>query len=651
MIDNPTAVAGALKRTADRIRIVCEVPDGGTVTQFAERTLPIVDGGAIKGKYSCGLTPYQRRWQDLIGDPSVSRIVLCWASQLGKTTVIRNGIAYRIKRMPSAIIAVQPKIDRAETWAKEEIDIMVKNAKVLRDLVGTDRRRGATMRFKPFPGGYLFIASAQSATELASRSSQFVVADEVDRYEILVGEGNPLKIIEQRMAAQDVGLLVATSTPRDHETSLIWPALEEGTNERCHLPCPKCGEFQELEWGGQQEPFGVKWPSGRPDLAEYMCRYCQEMIDEKHKSSMLQDHKWVPLNDDGSYPSSHLSALYSPFGMSRWGKLADQFLSAGNRPADLQVFVNTRLAQTWKEGTFEVKSDELSARATERLEEFIVPDGVGVLTAGWDVQDNRVEGWIWGWGAGLESWPIAHILITGDPTIRPGEVGNLWDEVERIRTTPLRHESGQRVKIAMSFVDSGHSTTTVYRYTDRRKGRGLYACKGVGLPGQPLLGKPSLETIGRVVVYPVGDHASKSEFLRSQILVTEPGPGFVHLPQWMTIEKIDQLVAEKRVKKIRGGKTHTQWVAKEEGAPNEALDCRRYARAALEKLGNPIIQNLARRAERWSVRVDEQGEVLSPATITVEPPVKIANEVRDARAKAMKQRKKNSSFVTGWKHR
>lgn len=650
MIDSPVAVSSALRRAASRIRIVCEVPDGGTVTAFAEKRLPVVDGGSVKGPYRVALTPYQRRWQDLIGDPSVSRIVLCWASQLGKTTVIRNGLSYRIKRMPSSILAVQPKIDRAETWAKEEIDVMVRAAPVLREIVGLDRARGGTLRFKPFPGGYLFIASAQSATELASRSTAFVAADEVDRYEVLVGEGNPLKIVEQRMAAQDVGLLLATSTPRDHESSLIWPALEEGSNERCHVPCPHCGVAQELEWGGLQEPFGVKWPNGRPDLAEYMCRICGRMIAEKHKTGMLAEHAWVVTNDEGKYPSSHLSALYSPFGMSRWGILAQQFVSAAHKPADLQVFMNTRLALTWKEGTHEVKSDDLAARATERLEECVVPDGVGVLTAGIDVQDNRIEMWVWGWGAGLESWPIAHHIITGDPTIRPGDAGSLWDEVERHRTMLYQHVSGQRVRVAMTMVDSGYSTTTVYRYTDRRKGRGVYACKGVGMPGQPLLGKPSLETQGRVVVYPVGDHNSKSEFLRSQILVKEPGPGFVHLPQWMTLELIDQLVSEKRVKRVQGGKVVHQWVPKQEGSPNEALDCRRYARAALEKLGNAIIQNLTKRAERWSVRVevpDDGAPVAKPG----EPPTNMVAEHVQDRAKAVQNRLPKKGFVTGWKRR
>lgn len=639
------------RRVATRIRQLCEVPTNATTTEFAEQYIPVVDGGAVKGPYRVSVAPYQRRWQDLFGNPAVSIMVLCWGSQLGKTTVLRHGISYRIKRLPSGMLMVQPKIDRAEFWVKQELDPLISATKVLRDLM---TKKGKTLRFHPFPGGYLFVASAQSASELASLSAAFVACDEVDRFEILPTEGNPLEIVRKRQAAQDIGFFAATSTPRDHDTSLIWPLLELGSNERYLLPCPRCGEAQELVWGTQQQPFGMKWPSGRPDLAEYMCRFCQGMIQHREKRAMLQDGQWAATNPDGQYPSSHLSSLYSPFAQSRWGILAQEFVNAFGKPADLQVFMNTRLGLTWKEATHEVKTDDLAARATEPYEEFCIPDGVGVLTMGVDVQDNRIECWIWGWGAGLESWPIAHVIITGDPAIQIGQAGSPWNELEDLRLRPIRHVSGQSFRIAMTFVDSGYLATTVYKYTDRRKGRGVYACKGVGEPGQPLLGKPSLETIGRVVVFPIGDHNSKNEFLRSQILTKEPGPGFVHLPKWLTMEQLDQLVAEKRVKKTEGGQVVFKWVKKRDDMPNEACDCRRYARGALERLGSAIIQNLAKRAAKWSERVDGGDGGPNPTPLPpVEPeppePTTAAATMAARLTTLTKRAKKARGFVTGWK--
>lgn len=646
------APALARRAASRRIRELCEVPTTQSVTEWAEANVPVVDGGAIKGPYSVAVAPYQRRWQDLFGDPSVSIVVLCWASQLGKTTVIRHGIAYRMKRLPSAMLLVQPKIDRAESWVKEELDPLVRATPVLRSLL---IKRGQTMRFHPFPGGYLFVASAQSATELASRSAAFVAADETDRFEILPAEGNPLEIARRRQAAQDVSLFVATSTPRDHDTSLIWPLLERGTNERFCLPCPRCGVAQELELGTPTSDFGLKWPSGAPHKAEYMCRHCHGMIAHKEKRGLLYEGVWTATNPDGQYPSSHLSSLYSPFAQSSWGILAQEFANAAGKPADLQVFMNTRLGLTWKEASHEVKSDDLAARATEAWDENTIPDGVGVLTAGVDVQDNRLEMWVWGWGAGLESWPIAHHILPGDPAIAADQPGSPWADLERIRTTPIPHVSGQRVRIAMTFVDSGYLATSVYRYTDRRKGRGVYACKGNGAHGSPLLGKPSLETKGRVVVYPIGDANSKTEFLRSQMVTKEPGPGFVHLPRWITLEQLDQLVAEKRVKRIREGKIVFDWVKKSDDLPNEALDCRRYARGALEKLGTAILNNLAARAARWSVRVDGGDGGAPPARpVPDEPdptPVAAAAEAMADRLTrgARGRRRPGSGFVTGWK--
>lgn len=146
-----TAQPSALvrRRIAARIRQLCEVPTGATVTQWAEQHIPVVDGGAVKGPYRVEQAPYQRRWQDLFGDPSTSIIVLCWASQLGKTTVIRHGIAYRMRRMPSAMLLVQPKIDRAESWVKEELEPLVEATPALKGLIAKKRQ---TLRFWPIPG-------------------------------------------------------------------------------------------------------------------------------------------------------------------------------------------------------------------------------------------------------------------------------------------------------------------------------------------------------------------------------------------------------------------------------------------------------------------------------------------------------------------
>lgn len=586
-----TAIAALKRSVAATVRRICEEPEDLTVSEWARKYRMLPETSTSPGPYDPDVVPYARRWQDLMGDPETTRIVLCWGSQSTKSTVIENGIGYRIHRMPSPMLVLRPKIDDAESWAKERFRPMVRDTPVLRERVRLGRGTDSTMRYMVFPGGFLFVPSAQSATECASRSAPVVACDEVDRMEVIPGEGNPIEIVFRRQGAADVGIEVITSTPRDAETTNIWPYLEGGTLEKYHVPCPECGEYQELLWAN------LRWEKGRPETAAYACAACGVLIDETEKRDMLARGRWVPTNPDAAYPSSHLNSLYSPFAKSSWSVLAGEWERAQGKPADLQVFVNTRLAELWAETADVLGSDRLAARL-EPIEEGIVPEGVGVLTAGVDVQHNRLEVWIWGWGKGLESWPIAAAVIPGDPMVEPDQPGSVWAKLDEWRARRFPHAAGGDVGVLAMLVDSGYATSQVYRYTNRRRGQRVFASKGVGGPGLPILGKPTLQSKERVVLYPIGTDAAKNEFLRSQIVEQVRGPGFVHLPDWLSTDQLDQLVSEKRVRRLHRGKIVYEWRPKKADAANEALDCRNYARAALETQGPRLISSLGRRAEQ-----------------------------------------------------
>lgn len=564
------------------------------------RVLP--ETSTSPGPYDPSVVPYAKRWMDLLADPTVDLMALCWASQTTKSTILENGIAYRVVNMPSPMLIARPKIDDAEGWAKERFVPMVLSTPALRQRVKLGRSGESTLRYKPFPGGFLFVPSAQSASELASRSAPFVMCDEVDRFEILPEEGNPVDIIAKRQGAADVGLLVLTSTPLLADKSIIWPYLEGGTFEYYEVPCPFCAFQQPLVWKN------LKWERLRPETARYECVNCKELIEEAHKHEMLQAGLWVPSNPDGRYPSSHLNALYSPFRKSSWTVLADEWEQAQGKPEKLQTFVNTRLAECWQETAEVLDADSLTNRL-EPLEDSIVPDGVGALTVGADVQHNRIEVYVWGWGAGLESWLVHYALLTGDPEVEPSEPGCVWQDLEQLLLRKFRHVSGQEVPITAALIDSGYATTKVYRFTRRRSARKIFSSKGVGGKGIPLLGKPTLQTKERVILYAVGTDTAKTEFLRSQLVSpAKAGAGVVHLPDWLTTDQCEQFVAEKRARRVHRGKIIYEWIPKRADAPNEALDCRVYARAALELQGAKAIAQLGAKAGELAVVVKETGE-------------------------------------------
>jgi phage terminase large subunit GpA-like protein len=627
------SLAALKRRDAALIRRICEVPEPLTVTQWADKYRVLPETSTSPGQYDSSVTPYLRRPQDVMGDPGIPLVVLCFAAQSGKSTALENAIGYRIHRMPSPIVMVQPKIDHAEGWAKERFVPMVRATPVLRERVKLGRTTDSTLRYKSFPGGFLFVASAQSASELAARSAPTVGLDEVDRMEAIPGEGSPVEIAMRRQGAADVGTAFLTSTPGESESTIIWPYLEAGTFEKYFVPCPHCGHRQELVWA-------------RLDLETccYTCEGCGVLIEERFKPSMLAAGEWRPTNPAGEYPSFHLNALYSPFAKSGWGAMAAAWKRAQGKPADLQVFVNTWLAELWQESGEQLGPDHLLSRLEAGFEEGAVPAGVGVLSLGVDVQGDRLEWWVWGWGAGLESWPIAAGVIMGDPSKEPADPAGPWVQLEReVLDREWPHAGGKAMRIAIGFLDSGYATTSVYKAAKRWKGRRIYASKGVGGRGLPICGKGNYLRHHGVTLFPVGTDDAKSEFLRSQLKEQEKGPGFVHLPDWLDTAQVEQFVAEKRVRRMHRGQPIYEWQKKTGDIRNEALDCRIMARAALEQLGQKFLRGLGAKAALLT------GAAV-PISAAPPPAAKgYAEQVREARVQKALRRGRPGGWVSGWR--
>ena len=615
--------ATALRRTAAQItRRLCVAKERLTTTEWAVKYRELPETGGTRGRYRIETVPYHRRPQDLMGDPTVPLICLAWASQTGKSTCIENAIGKRIHLTPGPMLMVRPKIDDAESWAKERFDPMVRATRVLSALVRLGRAGQSTLRYKVFPGGYLFVPSAQSATELASRSAPDLFIDEADRMEVIAGEGNPIEIVQRRNAATDLGTTVITSTPRDEETTLIWPYLEDGTYELYELPCPHCAHMQPLVWGARERDTGLRWRHAEPWTAAYLCRSCQHTFEEREKPALLLAGDWRATQPEKEYPSFHLNGLYSPFAKSSWATLAREWEKAQGKPHNLQVFFNTRLAELWKEAADQVDESTLAGRLEEELEEGVVPDGVGVLTAGVDVQaaaGGRLEVAVWGWGAGLESWLVATAILPGDPDREPDSPGSVWQDLDAYLGRRFPHVNGGELPIAATLIDSGHATTKVYAFTRQRARRKIYACKGVGGEKVTPVGKPTPQGRWRVILYPLGVDALKTEFLRSQIHEQSPGPGYVHLGKWVGDGYLKQLVSEKRITRIVKGRAVREWRPLRADTATEGLDCRNYARAALDVLGPRVVRSLGTLAEGFSgPRAEVEDSEETPPTVPAE---------------------------------
>ncbi|HLI84118.1 MAG TPA: terminase gpA endonuclease subunit, partial [Bryobacteraceae bacterium] len=376
-----------------------------------------------------------------------------------------NWIGYVIHQAPGPMMAVQPTVEMAKRNSKQRIDPLIEESEVLRALVSDPRSRdsGNTVLSKEFAGGVLVMTGANSAVGLRSMAARYLFLDEVDGYPGDVeGEGDPVNLAAARTRTFARRKIFLVSTPKITGMSRIEAAYEESDKRLYWVPCPVCREFQTLKFAQ------LRWPKGQTERAVYVCEHCGQEIQNHHKQSMLARGEWRPsAAGDGKTAGFHLSSLYSPVGWFAWSDAAKQFEQAQKNPALLQVFVNTVLGETW---TLLGEAPEWQ-KLYDRREPYkigVVPRGGVLLTAGADVQKDRIEVEVVAWGRGKESWSVDYRVLEGD-TSRP----QVWEKVTALLSETFPTTSGLELPILQLAVDSGFATIEVYQWARRQGGRVL----------------------------------------------------------------------------------------------------------------------------------------------------------------------------------
>lgn len=527
---------------------------------------------------------------DALNEPNVREVVAMTSAQIGKTEILNNVIGYHVNQDPSPILVVQPTLDMAQTWSKDRLAPMLRDTPALQGLVKDPRARdsGNTTLHKVFPGGHITACGANSPSSLASRPIRVVLCDEVDRYPVSAGsEGDPVLLAKKRAATFWNRKIVLVSTPTNKGASRIETAYEESDQRRYFVTCPHCETKQTLKWSN------VRWEEDKPETACYICEDCGVEWSEPDRLRAIRNGEWRATAEFRGVAGFHLSTLYSP-----WTPLADgvrDFLEAKKQPATLRVWVNTYLGESWEEANEALDDHDL---AQQREDWDALPREVLILTAGVDVQDDRLEVEVVGWGLAEESWSVHYQIIYGDPASP-----KVWEELDTVLARKWEHESGKELIPSATCVDSGgHHTQAVYRYCKTREGKRVFAIKGVGGDGRPLVGRPSKNNIGKVMLFPVGVDTAK-HLLFSHFRIKEPGAGYCHFPSDRDDEYFKQLTAEKIATRYHKGFAKREFVKTR--ARNEALDVRVYAMAALTLLN----VNLKALHQKAMAMVDKVKEV------------------------------------------
>jgi len=580
-----------------------DVPPIMSPTQWAAANWVFsADLAAEAGSYNPYRAAYQPGMLDAITEPGVSRITMKTSAQVGKTTTLMIIIGYCADRMPGPMILVQPTREVAEGFSKETLAGAIRDVPKMHKLFPDPKSRDGdnTIFHKKFPGGFLALAGANSPVQLRRRAIRFAFADEVDAWENqATKEGDPMSLLEKRLTTFWDNKLLASSTPLEKHKSRISRLYDESDQRKFRVPCHECGETQVVEWKlkkGEGEdgfkPTNIHWKPGQPATAEYECEHCHCLWSDAQLKRAVRDGFWKAEKPFNGHAGFWINELYSPW--SSLEKVVARYERAVGHPDRMQEFCNTTLGLEWEGEVVGAIEVETLLTRLEEFPPFVVPERAALLTAGVDLQSDRIEVQVNAWGLHEECWILSHIMLMGDPSGH-----QVWKQLEEHLSRRYKHEAGHReLGIEAAAIDSGGWHTQkaydfcAYALLSKRP---WFPIKGDDGFGRPMWKRSPISLKSGVKLIIAGVDDAKLRLYKA-LKVAKPGPGYVHLPSAFNVDRIagdDQALVRRSLKALTIEKLITEadpqgfpsqkWHIPE-GARNEELDCAAYNRVAFAYL-------------------------------------------------------------------
>lgn len=597
------SVAGEVYQTRQLLGLV----------RWAEEHYELPPDSAFRGKFRLARAPYLRRPMECLEDPRVKQLVVAKGSQLFFTTIAQIWKGWGIDEDPASMICVWPSEYMLKRYVITRINPMLEDCEPLRRVFQRSGLRDSddSMKYKGFPGGGISFVTGRSSGQLKSITAQRMHVSELDELEDDVsGQGDPLDQARRAMRTHPRGKEYLECTPTVAGRSRVWQELQLSSWNELHLPCPNCNEPQVLRWREGQEN-GDNEGAGRyhfiyeldsagrvvPGSTRYICIFCKHEIEHAWKRSMMNAGDWKPRYPDRiAYQGFHLSALYSLSESYDWDLCAQSWVGGLKDPAKRKVCINTILALPYEEKAVTTDATGLQARAEEYPAE--IPDGVLVLTIAVDVQGDRLEFLVMGFGAGLEWWVIEWGRVEGDPAKQ-----ETWDDLGEQLNRDWTDADGVCYGASAIAIDAGYLSTHVKkfcaRFTTKDGVRPIHVI-GRGGRARPLMEKPGADVRKRRRVrrpsWVLGTD-TMNDLLFARLKIEIPGPEYLHFPS--NPGRLDpayyhQLLSEKLItRRDRRGLPERVYVLPPD-TRNEGLDLTRLCYGALLSMGVRVVTKLER---------------------------------------------------------
>lgn len=530
-------------------------------------------------------TPYLAGIMDAACDPVVQEITFLKPTQVGGSEAERNILGYWIEEDPGPCLWVMPSENAVKEMIEERLKPLIFNSPSLRRHWSGDphdiTHSGIKLDTMPIYFGW-----AGSPQSLASRPCRYVVFDEVDKFPPFAGrEADPISLGLERTATYGHRRkIVKISTPTTRNGPIYRSWENSGDRRHYHVPCPHCGDFQELIWQR------VKWPKIDADagkradaieqgrLAWYECGKCKQKILDHHKPKMLQAGRWV--RDEGCDVSKrvafHLDAIYSPW--RSFSTEAAEDIRAGSDPGARMNVTNSRRAQPFDNLVSKTQSSIFREKSERGPERGVVPGWAVAVYATADTQKDWFKVHIRAWGAGMKSSLLLETTVT------------TFDEVYALAfESNYEIEGGGETPCHYLLIDSGGDRTqAVYQFAARDPGR-IIPCKGAS----HTMRRPwTFTTLSGGVTLRMLDTNYYKDTLNRLVYDSDDTRWMVHKD--VSEEFCIEMASEHKI--IERGKNVERWVKKTSGARVESLDCEvlQVAAADMANLGVTALPTLSR---------------------------------------------------------
>lgn len=622
-----------------------------TTTEWAIRHRGMSAKATAKpGRYNPDLTPWVRGMHEALDDPLVHEVVAMKSAQIAWTDgVLLNYLARRIDTDPCGMIVMFAKDEAAAQFNDEKFVPMVEATPRLAAKIAVHKLRDRDNRqqFKNFDGGFLKLVSSRSPSSVKSSPVPVVAVEEPDDADAnLRGQGDSIALLVERTKSFPRRKVIFGGTPTIDGLSRVANAYKRSDQRKFWVPCPHCGDSHVLAWENvtwlkdaevEHEVFG----RSRPETAAYVCPHCGGTWSDTDKNRAVRRGAWIAGAPFRGTAGFYVNELYSPFPGSVMQLLVEKYLIAEHALAQgddtkMRSFVNNTQGLPYAYRSELPAAEELAKRVDDYAE-GTVPDGGLVLTAGVDVQHDRIAVVIRAWGRGEESWLVLWTEIYGSTLI---PMQGAWLDLETLLFgRGYRHAIGGELFVRAASIDTsdGQTADAGYAFVRKWQARGALAVKGASdqtadreiyAPPRATADTDKKHKAWKYGLRPfmVGTQRAKDLLLGvdaggGRVKLTGNGPGRMH---WYTGVRSDywpQLLAE--VKAPSSTARNRKVWTKKAGDRNEALDCEVYALHAARSLKTHLMRD-----DHWAVLAErlrqpdllEQRPAPGPAVVAAPVP-------------------------------